>query len=245
MNKLIALVTGASTGIGRAIALKLAKEDYHVVVNYRVSKEEAENVVRLINEDGGSASSIKCDVTNYDVVEDMMKTIIKEFGGIDLLVNNAGITKDQLMLRMSEKDFDQVIDVNLKGTFNCVKHVTRSMLKKRSGCIINISSVIGITGNIGQVNYGASKAGIIGMTKSLAREFAGRNIRVNAVAPGFIATEMTNILTDDVKQGILAKVPLNKLGRPEDVANAVAFLASDQANYITGQIIAIDGGMTM
>lgn len=245
MDKLIALVTGASTGIGKAISLKLAKDGYHVVVNYIGPLEDADAVVALIKADGGSASHIMCDVTNYDAVEEMMKATIKKFGGIDLLVNNAGITRDQLMLRMSERDFDLVIDVNLKGAFNCVKHVTRSMFKRRRGCIVNISSVIGLTGNIGQVNYGASKAGIIGMTKSLAREFAARNIRVNAVAPGFIATEMTNILADDVKQGIIDKVPLNKLGTPEDVANTIAFLASDNAKYITGQVLAIDGGMTM
>lgn len=245
MDKLIALVTGASTGIGKAISLKLAKDGYHVVVNYIGPQEDADAVVEQITNDGGSASSIMCDVTNYDAVEEMMKATIKEFGGIDLLVNNAGITRDQLMLRMSEKDFDLVIDVNLKGAFNCVKHVTRSMFKRRTGCIINISSVIGLTGNIGQVNYGASKAGIIGMTKSLAREYAARNIRVNAVAPGFIATEMTSVLADDVKQGIIDKVPLSKLGSPEDVANTIAFLASENAKYITGQVLAIDGGMTM
>lgn len=245
MDKLVALVTGASTGIGKAISLKLAKDGYHVVVNYIGPVEDADAVVALIEADGGSASHIMCDVTDYNAVEVMMKETIKEFGGIDLLVNNAGITRDQLMLRMSELDFDLVINVNLKGAFNCVKHVTRSMFKKRSGCIVNISSVIGLTGNTGQVNYGASKAGIIGMTKSLAREFAARNIRVNAVAPGFIATEMTNILADDVKQAIVDKIPLNKLGTPEDVANVIAFLASDDAKYITGQVLAIDGGMTM
>ena len=245
MDKLIALVTGASSGIGKSISFKLAKDGYHVVVNYIGAKEDADAVVAQIIADGGSASNIECDVTKYDAVEVMMKETIKEFGGIDVLVNNAGITRDQLMLRMSEKDFDLVIDVNLKGAFNCVKHVTRSMFKRRSGCIINISSVIGITGNIGQVNYGASKAGIIGMTKSLAREYAARNIRVNAVAPGFIATEMTNVLADDVKQAIIDKVPLNKLGSPEDVANTIAFLVSDNAKYITGQVLAIDGGMTM
>jgi len=245
MDKLVALVTGASTGIGKAISLKLAKDGYHVVVNYIGPQEDADAVVALIKEDGGSASHIMCDVTKYDAVEEMMKATIKEFGGIDLLVNNAGITRDQLMLRMSEKDFDLVIDVNLKGAFNCVKHVTRSMFKRRRGCIVNISSVIGLTGNIGQVNYGASKAGIIGMTKSLAREFAARNIRVNAVAPGFIDTEMTSVLADDVKQTIVDKIPLNKLGTPEDIANTIAFLASNNAKYITGQVLAIDGGMTM
>jgi len=245
MDKLIALVTGASTGIGKAISLKLAKDGYHVVVNYIGPLEDADAVVALIKADGGSARHILCDVTDYNAVEEMMKATIKEFGGIDLLVNNAGITRDQLMLRMSELDFDLVINVNLKGAFNCVKHVTRSMFKRRRGCIVNISSVIGLTGNIGQVNYGASKAGIIGMTKSLAREFAARNIRVNAVAPGFIATEMTSGLADDVKKAIVDKIPLNKLGTPEDVANVIAFLASEDAKYITGQVLAIDGGMTM
>jgi 3-oxoacyl-[acyl-carrier protein] reductase len=187
----------------------------------------------------------KSDISSYAEVEKMVADILKERGSIDLLVNNAGITKDQLMLRMSEEDFSSVIDVNIKGSFNCVKHVTRSMFKKRSGCIINISSVIGLVGNIGQVNYAASKAGLIGMTKALAKEYAARNIRVNAVAPGFIHTEMTDVLTDDVKKSILDKIPLNTLGTPEDVANVVTFLASEHAKYITGQVLAVDGGMTM
>jgi 3-oxoacyl-[acyl-carrier protein] reductase len=245
MDKQVALITGASTGIGKAIALTLAKAGYYVVINYIGPVEAADEVVELIKADGGDGFHIMCDISDYDAVEAMMKEIIKETGGIDVLVNNAGITKDQLMLRMSERDFSLVIDINLKGTFNCVKHVTRSMFKQRSGCIVNISSVIGLVGNIGQVNYAASKAGVIGMTKSLAREYAARNIRVNAVAPGFIATEMTNSLADDVKKAIVDKIPLNRLGTPEDVANVVAFLASDNAKYMTGQVLAIDGGMTM
>ena len=245
MEKQVALVTGGSRGIGKAISIALAKAGYYVVINFRSREEEAKQVLETIQSLGQEGMLYQSDISNYNDVEVMMDTIIKETGGIDVLVNNAGITKDQLMLRMSEEDFASVIDVNIKGTFNCVKHVTRSMFKKRSGCIINISSVIGLVGNIGQVNYAASKAGIIGMTKALAKEYAARNIRVNAVAPGFIDTEMTEVLTDDVKKSILDKIPLNTLGTPEDVANVVTFLASDNAKYITGQVLAVDGGMTM
>jgi 3-oxoacyl-[acyl-carrier protein] reductase len=245
MDKKVALITGGSRGIGKAIALTLGKSDYHVIINYRSREDEAVKVLDEIIEGGGSGSIYQSDISNYNETEKMMTDIIKEHGGIDVLVNNAGITKDQLMLRMSEEDFSSVIDINLKGAFNCVKHVTRSMFKKRSGCIINISSVIGLVGNAGQVNYAASKAGIIGMTKALAKEYAARNIRVNAIAPGFIDTEMTDVLSEEIKQDILDKIPLHTLGRPEDIANMVNFLASDQAKYITGQVIAVDGGMTM
>lgn len=245
MNKKVALVTGGSRGIGRAISQALAEAGYYVVINFRSREDEAKAVLDSIISQGGDGMIYKSDISNYADVETMMDTVIKETGGIDVLVNNAGITKDQLMLRMSEEDFSTVIDVNLKGTFNCVKSVTRSMFKRRSGVIINISSVIGLVGNIGQVNYAASKAGIIGMTKALAKEYAARGIRVNAVAPGFIDTEMTEGLTEDVKKAILDRIPLNALGAPEDVANVVAFLVSDKAKYITGQILAVDGGMTM
>jgi 3-oxoacyl-[acyl-carrier protein] reductase len=245
MDKKVALITGGSRGIGKAIALTLGKSDYHVIINYRSREDEAVKVLDEIIAGGGSGSIYQSDISNYNETEKMMTDIIKEHGGIDVLVNNAGITKDQLMLRMSEEDFSSVIDINLKGAFNCVKHVTRSMFKKRSGCIINISSVIGLVGNAGQVNYAASKAGIIGMTKALAKEYAARNIRVNAIAPGFIDTEMTDVLSEEIKQDILDKIPLHTLGRPEDIANMVNFLASDQAKYITGQVIAVDGGMTM
>lgn len=245
MDKQVALITGASTGIGKAIALKLAKKGYYIVINYIGNKELATDAVKEIQDLGSDAMIYECDVTNFSAVETMMKDVIKETGHIDLLVNNAGITKDQLMLRMTESDFDAVINVNLKGTWNCIKNVTRSMFKQRSGRIINISSVIGLVGNVGQVNYSASKAGVIGITKSCAREYSARNITVNAVAPGFIATDMTKKLTDDVKDAILDKIPLNKLGSAEDVANAVVFLASEDAKYITGQVLAVDGGMTM
>jgi 3-oxoacyl-[acyl-carrier protein] reductase len=245
MDKKVALITGGSRGIGKAIALTLGKSDYHVIINYRSREDEAVKVLEEIIAGGGSGSIYQSDISNYNETEKMMTDIIKEYGGIDVLVNNAGITKDQLMLRMSEEDFSSVIDINLKGAFNCVKHVTRSMFKKRSGCIINISSVIGLVGNAGQVNYAASKAGIIGMTKALAKEYAARNIRVNAIAPGFIDTEMTDVLSEEIKEDILDKIPLHTLGRPEDIANMVNFLASDQAKYITGQVIAVDGGMTM
>jgi len=245
MNKKVALITGGSRGIGKAISLALAEAGYHVVINFRSRIDEAQEVLESIVSHGGSGILYQSDISNYAAVETMMDAVIKETGGIDVLINNAGITKDQLMLRMSEDDFSSVVDINLKGTFNCVKSVTRSMFKRRSGVIINISSVIGIVGNVGQVNYAASKAGIIGMTKALAKEYAARGIRVNAVAPGFIDTEMTEGLTDEVKKAILDRIPLNTLGTPEDVANLVIFLVSDKAKYITGQILAVDGGMTM
>lgn len=245
MDLKIALVTGASRGIGSAIAKGLAKAGYYVIVNYARSSAAAEEVLKDIEAQGGQGMISQCDIADYSAVEAMVKTISKEVGTIDLLVNNAGITKDQLMLRMTEEDFSSVIDINLKGTFNCTKAVTRSMFKARQGNIINISSVIGVIGNVGQVNYAASKAGVIGMTKSLAREYAARNIRVNAIAPGFIESDMTDALSEDVKKSIMDKVPLNKLGQPEDVANLVEFLASEKARYITGQVLAVDGGMTM
>jgi len=245
MDKKVALITGGSRGIGKAISLALAEAGYHVIINFRSRIDEAQEVLEFIVGQGGSGSIYQSDISDYTAVETMMDTVIKETGGIDVLINNAGITKDQLMLRMSEEDFSTVVDINLKGTFNCVKSVTRSMFKRRSGVIINISSVIGIVGNVGQVNYAASKAGIIGMTKALAKEYAARGIRVNAVAPGFIDTEMTEGLTDEVKKAILDRIPLNTLGTPEDVANLVTFLVSEKAKYITGQILAVDGGMTM
>lgn len=245
MSEKIALVTGGSRGIGKAIALALGQEGYYVYVNYRSGLEQAKKVVDSIRIAGGQGSVIQCDISAYDEVAQMIKEIEDEKGAIDVLVNNAGITKDQLMLRMSEQDFSSVVDINLKGAFNCVKHVTRKMFKKRSGNIINISSVIGIVGNIGQVNYAASKAGLIGMTKALAKEYAARGIRVNAIAPGFIKTEMTEILSEEVTLQILDKIPLNTLGQPEDVADMVVFLASDKAKYVTGQVLAVDGGMTM
>lgn len=240
-----AIVTGAARGIGRSIALKLAKLGANVVINYRSSSDSAEQLINEIENDGGSAFAVKADISNYNEAEILIKETVKHFGTVDILVNNAGITKDSLILRMKEEDFDNVINTNLKGTFNCVKHVTPIMLKQKSGKIINISSVIGIVGNAGQVNYAAAKAGIIGLTKATAKELASRGITVNAVAPGFIKSDMTDILSDKVREGILNTIPLKRLGTTEDVANITAFLASPEADYVTGQVINVDGGMVM
>lgn len=241
----IALVTGAGRGIGRAIALKLASEGAMVIVNYNGSESRARKVVTQIQEQGGKAAAIQCNVADFSSCGQMMETIIKDYGRLDILVNNAGITKDNLLMKMSEEEFDQVIDINLKGAFNCMKHVSRQMVKQRQGRIINISSVSGVSGNAGQVNYSASKAGIIGMTKTAAREMAARGITVNAIAPGFIQTEMTDILSDKIKESILEKIPMRQFGQPEDIGEMVLFLASDKARYITGQVICVDGGMVM
>ena len=240
-----AVVTGASRGIGRAIAVKLAKLGANVVVNYRNSVEAVQEVVKEIEALGVKVLAVQGDISSYSDAENMMKKCMEEFGSIDILVNNAGITKDGLLMRMKEEDFDSVIDINLKGAFNCTKHVSAIMLKQRSGRIINISSVSGLTGNAGQVNYSSAKAGILGMTKAVARELASRNVTCNAVAPGYIQTDMTDVLSDKVKEAITNTIPLKRLGNPEDVANAVAFLASEEASYITGQVISVDGGMVM
>jgi len=241
----VALVTGGSRGIGKAIAITLAKDGFTIVINYRNSQEKAKEVKGLIEDIGGKCELIQGDVSDFSSTEKMMKNIYEQFGRLDVLVNNAGITKDQLMLRMTEDEFDDVINVNLKGTFNCIKNCSKKMLKQRQGKIINITSVVGVTGNIGQSNYSASKAGVIGLTKSLAKEFASRNIQVNAVAPGFIKSDMTDAIPDKIKEELINKIPLNKLGEPQDIANIVSFLASDKANYITGQVITVDGGMTI
>ena len=241
----VAVVTGASRGIGRAIALKLASLGAAVVVNYNGSREKAEKVKQEIEDNGGNASLYQCNVSDYEACQNMIQSIIEEYGRIDILINNAGITRDGLLMKMSEADFDQVIDTNLKGAFNTTRFVTRQMLRQKSGRIINMASVVGVTGNAGQVNYAASKAGIIGLTKATAREVASRGITVNAIAPGFIETDMTDVLPDKVKEASVSQIPLGKFGKPEQIAAAVAFLASDDAGYITGQVLNVDGGMVM
>ena len=241
----IAVVTGASRGIGAAAAEKLASLGAIVIVNYCGSEERAQNVKDTIESKGGKADIYKCDVADYKFCERFFKDIVEKYGRIDILVNNAGITRDGLLMRMSEEDFDAVIDTNLKGTFNCMRFVSRQMMKQRSGRIVNMSSVVGVMGNAGQVNYAASKAGVIGMTKSAAKELAGRGIMVNAVAPGFIETEMTEVIPDKVKEEMKKMIPCKSFGKPEDIADAVAFLVSEQAKYITGQVLHVDGGMAM
>ena len=245
MNNKVAVVTGGSRGIGRAIALELAEEGYFVVINYNGSAKRADEVKKELEEKNGQAAIVQCDVSDFQACEEFIKNIISEYKTIDVLVNNAGITKDGLLMRMTEEDFDSVIDTNLKGTFNCVRFASRYMMKQRQGRIINISSVVGVAGNAGQVNYAASKAGIIGLTKSAARELASRNITVNAIAPGFIETDMTNVLSEEIKEKSVSQIPLGKFGKPEDIAAAAAFLASEKAGYITGQVIHVDGGMVM
>ncbi|WP_445488312.1 3-oxoacyl-[acyl-carrier-protein] reductase [Niallia sp. 03133] len=240
-----ALVTGASRGIGKSIALELAKQGANIAVNYAGSVDRANEVVQEIKAIGREAIAIQCDVSNSDSVADMIKQTLDAFGTIDVLINNAGITKDNLLMRMKESEWDDVINTNLKGVFLCTKAVTRPMMKQRKGRIINITSIVGVTGNPGQANYVAAKAGVIGFTKTTAKELAQRNITVNAIAPGFITTDMTDKLSDDVKQAMLSQIPLGAFGNPEDIANAVVFLASDESGYITGQTLHIDGGMYM
>lgn len=244
-KKKVAVVTGASRGIGRAIALELASRGAAVVINYNGSEERAREVQKEIEEKGGEAEIRQWNVADYKACESAVKDIVKTHGSIDILVNNAGITKDGLLMKMSEEDFSRVVDTNLKGTFNCIRHVSRMMLKQRSGQIISLSSVVGLRGNAGQANYAASKAGIIGLTKSAAKELASRGITVNAIAPGFIKTDMTDVLSDKVKENIAASIPMGSMGTTEDVAKAAAFLASDGARYITGQVLRVDGGMAM
>ena len=241
----IALVTGAARGIGKEIALTLAGSGATVIVNYNGSKERAEAVVSEIKENGGEAEAMQCNVADFEASETMIKDVLARYGRVDILVNNAGITKDNLIMRMSEADYDAVLDTNLKGAFNMIRHLSRAFLKQRSGKIINISSVSGVMGNAGQSNYSASKAGLIGLTKSVARELASRNVCVNAVAPGFIATEMTEVLSEDYMNKMKEMIPLGKLGNTKDIANMVLFLAGNQSDYITGQVIHVDGGMVM
>ena len=241
----VALITGAAKGIGRAIALAMAAEKATVVINYNGSKERAEQVLEEVKALGADGCVYQCNVADTADTDAMIKEIIKTYGHLDILVNNAGITRDNLIMKMSEEDFDAVINANLKGCFNTIKAVSRQMLRQRSGRIINITSVSGILGNAGQANYSASKAGIIGLTKSAARELASRGITVNAVAPGFVNTEMTEVLSDSVKEAATAQIPLKTFGETKDIAYTVAFLASDEARYITGQVLCVDGGMAM
>lgn len=241
----IAVVTGASRGIGREIAVTLAAKGAVVIVNYNGSAAKAEEVVKAIEEAGGRAEAVQCNVAEFDKAAELMTYVTKQYGRVDILVNNAGITRDNLLMKMTEEEFDAVLNTNLKGAFNCIRHVSRQMLKQRSGRIINISSVSGVMGNAGQANYCASKAGIIGITKSVARELASRGITSNAIAPGFIETEMTEVLSDTVKKAAAEQIPMKHFGSTKDIANTVAFLASDEAGYITGQVICVDGGMAM
>ncbi|HKL79126.1 MAG TPA: 3-oxoacyl-[acyl-carrier-protein] reductase [Mobilitalea sp.] len=241
----IAVVTGASKGIGRAIALQFAEHGAKVVVNYRSSIAQVEELLLAIRNIGSEAIAVQADVSQEEEAKSLIEAAVNEYGRIDIFVNNAGITSDNLLMRMSEEEFDKVININLKGTFFCLKHVAKVMLKQKSGKIINISSVVGITGNVGQTNYAASKAGVIGMTKTVARELGSRGITVNAIAPGFIETDMTDSLPDKVRELSLSNIPLRRYGTVDEVAGVVSFLASDAANYITGQVIQIDGGMVM
>lgn len=240
-----ALVTGGSRGIGRAIALQLAESGADVIVNYAGNEQAAEEVVQSIEAMGRRSGKIQADVGSWEQADLLIKQVLEQFGKIDILVNNAGITRDNLMMRMKEEEFDQVLHTNLKGVFNCVRSVTRPMMKQRSGRIINISSVVGTIGNAGQTNYSAAKAGVIGLTKAAAKEVATRGITVNCIAPGFITTDMTDKLNEETKQQILQQIPLARFGMPEEIAKAVVFLASDGASYITGQTIHVDGGMYM
>lgn len=240
----VAIVTGASKGIGAAIALQLAQEGYQLVINYNGNQQKAE-AVKVLCEKYQPSIVVQADVAKCDDAKRLCDTAMDTFGRIDVLVNNAGITKDNLLLRMSESDFDDVLSTNLKGTFLMCKNVSKIMMKQRSGSIVNISSVVGITGNAGQANYAASKAGIIGLTKSLAKEFASRNLRVNAVAPGFIQSDMTDKLDQEIIANLSAQIPMKRLGDPQDIANTVAFLVSEKSSYLTGQVICVDGGMVM
>ena len=245
MEGKVALVTGGARGIGRAIALELAKGGAIVVINYNGSQDKAMDLKQEIESRGGRAEIYQCNISDFAKCEELVQGIVKQFGSLDILVNNAGITKDGLLMKMSEEDFDKVIDVNLKGAFNTIRFASRQMLKQKSGRIINLSSVVGVAGNAGQANYASSKAGIIGLTKAAAKELASRGITVNAIAPGFIETDMTDALPEKVKESAVSQIPLARFGRPEDVAKLAAFLASEASGYITGQVIHVDGGMVM
>ena len=241
----IAIVTGASRGIGRQIAKTLAEQGAAVIVNYCGSEQAANETVEQITASGGTAKAYQADVSDYTQAADMMNDVVKEYGRIDILINNAGITRDNLILKMNDEDFMKVINTNLTGTFNCVKHASKIMLKQKYGRIVNMASIVGIYGNAGQANYAASKAGVIGMTKSVAKELGSRNITVNANAPGYIGTDMTDSLPDAAKEKITSAIAMKRMGTVEDVANLAAFLASDNASYITGQVIGVDGGMSI
>ncbi|MCI8344815.1 MAG: 3-oxoacyl-[acyl-carrier-protein] reductase [Clostridia bacterium] len=243
--KKTALITGATRGIGKQIAITLAQAGYDIAINYRKENEELKNTKQEIEQTGAKCLTLQGDVSNYEDCEKIAKQIIEEYGKIDVLVNNAGITKDTLLMRMKKEDFEDVINVNLVGTFNMTKNIIPYMTKNRTGRIINISSVVGISGNAGQANYAASKAGIIGFTKSLAKEVGSRNILVNSIAPGFIQTAMTDVLKEEIKEEIAKTIPLKRMGKAQDVANLVKFLASEESSYITGQVIHVDGGMLM
>jgi 3-oxoacyl-[acyl-carrier protein] reductase len=245
LDERVAIVTGAARGIGRAIALELARRGASVLVNYHHNADAASEVVTAIQAEGGTAQAFQADVSNYAQAEALIKEAVDSFGRLDILINNAGITRDMVIMMMSEEDWDVVITTNLKSAFNCSKAAVRHMMRKRYGRIINVSSVAGIAGNAGQTNYSASKAGLIGFTKALAREVAARNITVNAVAPGFIPTDLTESVPQEIKEASLEAIPLKRWGTPEEVAHAVAFLASDEAAYITGQVLSIDGGLVM
>ena len=240
-----AVVTGATRGIGREIAFTLAENGANVEINYRTLNEDVERLIEELKSYGTNIVAVKCDISDEEEVKNFIAESKKQLGSIDILINNAGITKDGLLMRMKEKDFSDVLDVNLKGTFITTREAASIMMKQRHGKIINISSVVGVIGNAGQCNYAASKAGVIGFSKSVARELASRNITVNVVAPGFINTDMTGVLPEKVKESMLQGIPLKRIGEPKDIANAVLFLASDLSNYITGQVINVDGGMVM
>ena len=243
MERKTAFISGASRGIGEAIAKKLSKE-YNVIINYSHSEEQAKKVLAQLDA-SGKHCMMKCDVAEEQQVKEMMNSIVKMYGHLDVVVNNAGITKDNLLLRMKEEEFDDVISINLKGTYNCIRHVAKQMMKQRSGKIVNVASVVGLIGNVGQANYAASKGGVIALTKSIARELAPRGIHVNAIAPGFIETAMTEKLSEEVKQGMLSQIPMKRFGNVEEVANLVKFLCGEESDYITGQVFTIDGGMVM